>query len=416
MSSIALNKITLNKQRITYSFSVPDELKAHINPEYVDQNNNGTLFVDLPDGIEADKIPEGILSIPFIGTMLGIAMLYQTPIEVKEVDKEYLNTVKKLDAVFKKMYPKGNLNLVLNANKVTECQNYRGGAKTSVFFTGGVGATSALVETISQKPLLINIAGGDIALSDDKAHEHLENYFKELKSNIDGLDYCFVKSNCREFFREYTFDKMCKKFIDRELWWGYWASIAHIIVMTASVAPVIYAKGITKHYIGSSHSSKDEAFDGNNEEVINAINYAGCKFVSADADLDRNDKVKKIVDYSNESGIYFKLQVCWHKENGLNCCHCEKCYRTTMNVLSAQGDPNKFGLKYDTGKMKEIQLFLETTPVKLSYWETTQNVFKKEADYWNNTELAWFVDFKFNQPRAYFNKAVSVLKARIRSK
>ena len=386
MSSIALNKIALNKQRITYSFSVPDELKVHINPAYMDQNNNGTLFVELPDGIE-----------------------------VKEVDKEYFNTVKKIDAVFKKMYPKGNLNLVLDADKVTECQNYRG-AKTSVFFTGGVDATSALVETVTQKPLLINIAGGDIALSDDKAHEHLENYFKELKSNIDGLDYCFVKSNCREFFREYTFDKMCKKFIDRELWWGYWASIAHIIVMIASVAPVIYAKGITEHYIGSSHSSKDEAFDGNNEDIINAINYAGCKFVSADADLDRNDKVKKIVDYSNESGVYFKLQVCWHKKNGLNCCRCEKCYRTTMNVLSAHGDPNKFGLKYDTDKMKEIQLFLETTPIKLSYWETTQNVFRREADYWNNTELAWFIDFKFNQLRAYFNKAVSVLKARIRSK
>lgn len=415
MSSIALNKIALNKQRITYSFSVPDELKVHINPAYMDQNNNGTLFVELPDGIEADKIPEGVLSIPFIGTMLGIAMLYQIPIEVKEVDKEYFNTVKKIDAVFKKMYPKGNLNLVLDADKVTECQNYRG-AKTSVFFTGGVDATSALVETVTQKPLLINIAGGDIALSDDKAHEHLENYFKELKSNIDGLDYCFVKSNCREFFREYTFDKMCKKFIDRELWWGYWASIAHIIVMIASVAPVIYAKGITEHYIGSSHSSKDEAFDGNNEDIINAINYAGCKFVSADADLDRNDKVKKIVDYSNESGVYFKLQVCWHKKNGLNCCRCEKCYRTTMNVLSAHGDPNKFGLKYDTDKMKEIQLFLETTPIKLSYWETTQNVFRREADYWNNTELAWFIDFKFNQLRAYFNKAVSVLKARIRSK
>lgn len=87
-----------------------------------------------------------------------------------------------------------------------------------------------------------------------------------------------------------------------------------------------------------------------------------------------------------------------------------------MNVLSAHGDPNKFGLKYDTDKMKEIQLFLETTPIKLSYWETTQNVFRREADYWNNTELAWFIDFKFNQLRAYFNKAVSVLKARIRSK
>ena len=42
-----------------------------------------------------------------------------------------------------------------------------------------------------------------------------------------------------------------------------------------------------------------------------------------------------------------------------------------MNILSAHGDPNKFGFRYDTKKMKEIRTFLETTPIKLSYWETT---------------------------------------------
>ena len=415
MNSIVLNKIESNKQKIIYKFTVPDVLKDHINPAYIDQNSNGTLFVELPNGISAEKIPEGILSIPFIGTMLGVAMLYRIPIKVRDVDVGYFDAVKKLNAVFKRMYPKGNLNLVLDSERVTKAQNHRG-TKTSVFFTGGVDATSALVGMVNQKPLLINIAGGDIALSDQKAHENLEGYFLELKSQIEGLDYCIVRSNCREFFREYTFDKVCKKFINRELWWGYWASIAHIIVMTASIAPVVYANGITLHYIGSSHSTKDEAFDGNNEEVINAISYADCKFVSADAELDRNDKVKKIVDYSNDFGMYFKLQVCWHKENGLNCCYCEKCYRTIMNVLSAHGDPNKFGLKYDNNKMKEIKSFLETTPIKVSYWETTQNVFKSEKDYWRKTDLAWFIDFKFNRFKTYLYKAMNVLKCKMRKK
>lgn len=34
----------------------------------------------------------------------------------------------------------------------------------------------------------------------------------------------------------------------------------------------------------------------------------------------------------------------------MNCCKCEKCYRTMMNILSAHGDPNKFGFRYDTKK------------------------------------------------------------------
>ena len=43
-----------------------------------------------------------------------------------------------------------------------------------------------------------------------------------------------------------------------------------------------------------------------------------------------------------------------------------------MNILSAHGDPNKFGFRYDTKKMKEIRTFLETTPIKLSYWCETK--------------------------------------------
>ena len=414
-NSIALNRIDLDGQKVTYNFSIPSEIREHINPVYVDSQSNGTLFIELPNGVVAKEIPEGILTIPFIGTMIGVAMLYHTPIKVSNVDAGYFDTVKKLDAVFRKMYPKGNLSLSLDANNVSEFKSNRG-VRTSVFFTGGVDATSALVETVNNEPLLINVAGGDIAFSDQKAHEILEDYFSDLKNQIKGLDYCFVKSNCRELFREYSFDKICKQFIDRELWWGYWASIAHIVVMTASIAPVVYAKGITQHYIGSSHSSNDAAFDGNNEEVINAIGYAGCKFISADANLDRNDKVKKIVEYSNTSGVHFKLQVCWHKENGLNCCHCEKCYRTIMNVLSAHGDPNNFGLTYNTDKMSEIKKFLETTPIKVSYWETTQNVFKKEQSYWSKTNLTWFVQFKFNRPKTYLYKALSLIKRKITKK
>ena len=57
-----------------------------------------------------------------------------------------------------------------------------------------------------------------------------------------------------------------------------------------------------------------------------------------------------------------------------------------MNILSAHGDPNKFGFRYDTKKMKEIRTFLEITPIKLSYWETTQHMFVKEKDYWKDTD------------------------------
>ena len=87
------------------------------------------------------------------------------------MDADYLKSTQELGLVFNKMYPQGNLKLKVISDRVIENKkNSVGTNKTSVFFTGGVDATSALVETINLKPLLINIVGGDIALSNQKAH------------------------------------------------------------------------------------------------------------------------------------------------------------------------------------------------------------------------------------------------------
>lgn len=413
MSNITLKSISKKQNEIVYRFNIPDEIKKHINETWIDEGE-GKLFVKVPEEVRVDEIPNSVLSIPFIGTMMGVAMLYQIPIEIKEIDADYLESVKKLNSIFNKMYPKGKLKLeVIPASIVKNKTDGVERDKTSVFFTGGVDATSALVETVELKPLMINIVGGDIALSNQEAHNRLEKYLKEIKEDIKGTDYCFIESNCRELFKEYSFDEKFKKFISREQWSGYWASVAHIVTMTAIISPIIYSKNINYHYIGSSHSSQDSAFDANNEEIVNAINYCGCKFVSADAELDRNDKVKKIVEYAFDTNKYFQLQVCWHKENGRNCCKCEKCYRTIMNVLAAHGDPNKFGFRYDSEKMKEIEKFLETTPIKTNYWKTTQLAFADDKDFWKDKDLSWFIDFKFNKPKTYLHKAIKIVKERL---
>ncbi|MFQ9212602.1 hypothetical protein [Eubacterium ventriosum] len=45
MKVIALKNIILEKNTITYKFDIPKELRKHINREYIDEHNQGTLFV-----------------------------------------------------------------------------------------------------------------------------------------------------------------------------------------------------------------------------------------------------------------------------------------------------------------------------------------------------------------------------------
>ena len=111
MKVIALKNIILEKNTITYKFDIPEELRKHINMEYIDEHNQGTLFVRPQKETKLEEIPKSILSIPFIGTMMGIAMLYQIPIKVDEVNADYLKSTQELGLIFNKMYPQGNLKL-----------------------------------------------------------------------------------------------------------------------------------------------------------------------------------------------------------------------------------------------------------------------------------------------------------------
>ena len=42
-NSITLNKIELDGQKIIYNFSIPSEIREHINPDYINSQDNGTL-------------------------------------------------------------------------------------------------------------------------------------------------------------------------------------------------------------------------------------------------------------------------------------------------------------------------------------------------------------------------------------
>ena len=160
------------------------------------------------------------------------------------------------------------------------------------FFTGGVDATSALVEKFAEKPLLINIWGGDVGTQDLSSHMELEEYFNRISKEM-SLQYVFIKSNCREIFNE---SKVTKMLATKLLPWhnhGWWASVAHIISMSTLVAPLSYEKNIGVNYIASSYDAKDKTFDANNNAMLSAIRFGKCKLKPVDSNLERTKKVKK---------------------------------------------------------------------------------------------------------------------------
>ena len=328
------------------------------------------------------------------------------------MDKKFYESIPKIGETFKAMFPQADLCFDVIADTISETRSHSAN-KSSVFFTGGLDATSALIELLNngQKPTLINIWGGDILLSDVDSHVQLKEYFDRLSASF-GLDYIFVKSNLRFLFVKDLL-QVCNDKIGRRNHHGWWSSIAHILSMTTAIAPILYLKGIDRHYIGSTYKLGDEGlrYCSGNPYVVDSIKYADINFVSVDDDLERIDKAKKIVDFYNKTQIPLQLKVCWYRKAGVNCSHCEKCYRTILEILLSNGNPNNFGFNVSEQTYKDIHKFLKYTKVNKGFWQPIQDKFRQNASYWRTQpDIAWILDLKLNSPVVYVKKLLHKLK------
>lgn len=367
------------------------------------------LYVEYPSSCDLSEVPDAILTIPFVTCFLSVSMLFNVGIRVKELDKTFVNSIPAIKKAYKRMFPYLRLNFDVVSDAVVDC-TYVSGSKKSLFFTGGMDATSALINVVDEHPLLINIWGGDIGIADAASHKGLERYIDKTCRSL-HLDYAFIKSNCREMFNEPKVTKACALKI---LPWhnhGWWASIAHILSMSGLIAPMMYVNKIGTHCIASSYSAKDKTFDANNDTLLGSIKFGSCRIVGVDSCMERNDKAKRIVDYCNATNATFELKVCWYRRASKNCSHCEKCYRTILEIYANHGDPNDFGFTVTPQTYLDIRDFLRKNYVNKGYWKPIQERFRQECDYWKTVpEIAWILDFRFNQAQAIKNKAIYVLK------
>ena len=408
MDTIKLNSIDIEKvvgggTKIKYNYTTCPYFDSFL------RKNTIPLFVEYPAFVEISEIPQAILSVPFVANMLTTTMLLGIAIDVSELDLKFFESILDIEQVYRSMYPYSRLKFKVNVKNTVDC-SYVSSGKRSLFFTGGLDATSALIQTYREKPLLINIWGGDVSTHDELSHANLANYMYRLTNNI-GNAYVFIKSNCREMYNEEKVTKLWATRISPFKNHGWWANIGHILSMTSLIAPLVYSERIDAHDIGSSYDSKSSTFDANNSELLNAIKFGSLKFISVDEGRNRLQKAQTVIDFCRETNIPIDLKVCWYRQAGHNCSKCEKCYRTIMNIIANNGDPNKFGFTVTSNTFKLMHKYLLDNYVNVEYWIEIQSEFRKRRTHWEKDEdIAWILDFKFNSIKAIGNKFVTAFK------
>lgn len=390
MEKVILEEIRLSSTelgtRVDYKYKAPEILQKYIK--------GVPLFVEFP--CDMTSVPMSILAIPFVGIMATVTMLLNVEIQVPVLEKSFMDCMEKLSKVYAKMYPDSGLKIDVFADNVTKTKNCSGGASSALFFTGGVDATSALIGLLDEKPILVNIWGGDLRLTDEDSHRELEQYLDTITEYLD-LDYCFIKTNAREMFCENELEELTIGCVGKALNHGWWATIAHTLSMTSATIPWLLNENVSKIYFGSSYQEGKATYDANNIELLHAMASEHYGIECADINLERNDKVTKIVRWKQETKAPIQLKVCWKRVAGKNCSSCEKCYRTILNILSNHGNPNEFGFEVDTNVLLGIKKYLETHRVGTAFWKPIQDAFVADEEYWRTkSEISWILDVKFN--------------------
>lgn len=395
--------------RIDYDYTLPESMIPYIKRDYIERNEG--LFVEIPEG--ANAIPEAILVIPFVGIMLTVTSLLGIQIEVPVIEKSFYSSLNDLAKAYNTMFPGGRVEISVLAKEIKEIDYEVMDSRTGLLFTGGVDATAALAVTKEKHPLLINIWGGDIRLTDQDSHANLEEYLSYLTGEIQER-FCFVRTNCREMFEENELGVKCEM-LGHKNNHGWWASIAHILSMTTAIAPLAYLKRLGVVYVGSSWDGATT--DSNNELFVNAVRYGQTKYEIVDEYVDRNEKIRKIITFREKYSIALELKVCWKRIAGNNCCRCEKCYRTIMGIMSNHDDPNNYGFIVNETTLQCIREYLMNNIVNTGFWRPIIESFKKDAMYWEKDEMmSWILHIRLNTPLIYFKKFAKRTIIRIRTR
>lgn len=381
--------VIVNKNTIKCTFLCPKELEVLFNET--------TLWVEYSR--EIDRIPKSLLIIPLLSNILPIAWASDVDIHVQEIDKNFLQSSKKIRSCLKKFYPHLSFKGDIYANTLIENVDYCH-QKSGSLFSGGVDSLTTYIRKRKEQPALITIWGSDISVRNDRAWNKVRNNNVKfgIKNKITNL---FLKSNFRSML---NYSK-----IDNQFSINWWAKIQHGYALLGLCAPLSYSEGLQTIYIPSSHSSKTpDVTWGSHPLIDNHVKWGQTSVIHEGYELTRQDKLEVIAEYIKKVDSSLQVRVCWQSGSERNCGKCEKCSRTIIGLMVEGIDPNRQGFQINHQIFDHIKINLLQDKWKLSkkdiyFWEDIRknaSLQEKNISPEGKRFFAWLQKFEFNKLKA----------------
>lgn len=291
--------------------------------------------------IDVSGVPTGVAMVPLLSNVLPIAWVYDALIEVPVCDADFLACLPEIKSGYKDMYPMMHFGGELRVNTI---EKNRQSAKGAVcFFSGGVDAFNTLIQHIEERPALLTMRGADVKLCDISGWTRVRTHGEAVAQDF-GVEFHEAASTFRTFLHEDVLTRKVAESGD-----GWWHGFQHGMGILGHAAPLAWVLGKNIVYIASSNTAETRAgvTCASDPTIDNYVRYCGVRVHHDGFEFSRQDKVRNIVQYSQSSQIPISLRVCWESEGGSNCCACEKCARTILEVMAEGGDACQFGFDFD---------------------------------------------------------------------
>ena len=411
---IILTEIERKGYLVNYHFTTSRDLKKFFA--------TNTLFVEYDR--DMSDVPESILAIPFVSSLLAFSWVLDCNLWVREIDKTFYDSVPRIREAYREIYDhfplKGRfVPAILSRNDLISDMSSL--TKALLLFSGGVDCQTTFIRNLAKLPILCNIQGWyksldykDFAADADK--RDISRFAKEYNVPTN-----FVRSNFAVLLSK-EFDKQFAMKLGDTMWHGFLHSMAFIGISI----PIAYRAGVGEILIASSLTIGLNFLCASNLTTDSEFCYAGSGFTTHDGfELNRQGKIEVIVKHQQDSGKPFFMRVCSFNDH--NCCECEKCFRTILGIIAEGGNIRDFGFNIE-GSLRDhwvevlgrkaglmsfkSEKFIHWPHIKKRMLENYENIEDKEF-------VDWFLGFDFDKAkrqgliRYYRQNFFSILKRKL---
>lgn len=311
---------------------------------------------------DVSQVSLGILNIPALSAVIHLAWSLGLDLEIDELDETYFEGLENARLIYQANSFLKALSFDTELTVKKAVRNEFGlNGREGLFFSGGL---DSLASHILRKPYEnIMYWGYDIPLN-------WESFWKRVKKEYRDVNLLFVKTNSLEMFD----NEEIHNGIGQKLPVDLWSSIAYSI-HTFGVSAPLSAGRVDSLIMSSTYPSKwlnhpNYVFLDRPQLYANQhLAFADVKTYDVEHELNRVDKVKRIIKPAFEKDGYRTIRTCGHIEllrnrehkELLNCCTCFKCLRTIGNLVVGGVDPNQCGFHVNESTYRRIKSILSST-------------------------------------------------------